>query len=88
MNSQTDDKLRAEAEKRISDFRLVSDAPPEQNLLHELQVHQIELEMQNENLSQIQVELALSRDRYVELYDFAPAQKRPLNGLCKAALVR
>ena len=72
MNSQTDDKLRAEAEKRISDFRLVSDAPPEQNLLHELQVHQIELEMQNENLSQIQVELALSRDRYVELYDFAP----------------
>jgi PAS domain S-box-containing protein len=72
MNNQLDAILRAEAEKRISDFRLVSEAPPDKNLLHELQVHQIELEMQNENLSQIQVELALSRDRYVELYDFAP----------------
>lgn len=41
-------------------------------ILHELRVHQIELEMQNEELRQTQIELDAQRERYFDLYDLAP----------------
>ena len=42
-------------------------------LVQELEVHQLELEMQNEELRQAQEALETSRNAYAELYDFAPA---------------
>jgi len=66
--------LRATAEAQLDDAPAPAPAPTRstEELLHELQVHQIELEMQNESLRQSQIELEESRDRYVDLYDFAP----------------
>lgn len=42
-------------------------------LLHELQVHQIELEMQNEELQEAYLTSEKALEKYTMLYDFAPA---------------
>jgi PAS domain-containing protein len=43
-----------------------------QRLLHELEVHQIELEMQNDELQRTRNELEVALAKYTDLYDFAP----------------
>jgi PAS domain S-box-containing protein len=66
--------LRLRAERRwLVTESLPADAPPDtQRLVQELQVHQIELEMQYEELLLAQAEAENSRAQYVDLYDFAP----------------
>lgn len=48
-------------------------------LVHSLEVHQIELKLQNEELQRAHLEVEKSRDRYVELYDLAPVGYVTLN---------
>jgi PAS domain-containing protein len=43
-----------------------------QRLIQELQIHQIELEIQNEELKRTRHEAEIERERYADLYDFAP----------------
>jgi PAS domain S-box-containing protein len=43
-----------------------------QKMIHELQVHQVELEMQNEELSRAQADLETARRHYFDLYHLAP----------------
>jgi len=50
----------------------VPDDGAERRFAHDLQVHQIELEMQNQELREAQQKLEEARDRYADLYDFAP----------------
>ena len=70
-------RRRAEDSQRINaplPLHLTSDltAPETRMLFHELRVHQVELELQNEELRRMQTELALAHERYFDLYDLAP----------------
>ena len=70
------DELRSRAEElaKANEASLGGCLSPEEmrQALHELRVHQIELQMQNEELRRAQVELDALRARYFDLYDLAP----------------
>ena len=69
--------LRRQAEAKLSERKKKAAALPApetdtQRLIHELEVHQIELEMQNEELVQSRAQVEAGLRRYTDLYDFAP----------------
>ena len=68
-------ELRMQAEARLRpQAEHLPDLSPEavSKLVQELRTHEIELELQNEELRRAQDEIIVSRDRYSDLYDFAP----------------
>jgi len=50
-----------------------------QSMIHELQVHQIELEMQNEELRKTQISLEDARNKFEDLYEFSPVGYLTIN---------
>jgi len=73
---ETRETLRRRAEELVREEARAGRVPrsPEdtQKLVHELEVHQVEVEMQNAELRRAVEELEVSRNKYLELYDFAP----------------
>ncbi|MEJ2659460.1 MAG: LuxR C-terminal-related transcriptional regulator [Desulfobacteraceae bacterium] len=67
-------RRRAEARLRAAETKSVPAGAMAdmQRLVHELQVHQIELEMQNEELRESRAQVEAGLERYTDLYDFAP----------------
>jgi diguanylate cyclase (GGDEF)-like protein/PAS domain S-box-containing protein len=69
-------ELRRHAEERLQAKAGVLQPPRTeealQRLVHELEVHQVELEMQNEELNRARSEVEIALEKYTDLYDFAP----------------
>jgi PAS domain S-box-containing protein/putative nucleotidyltransferase with HDIG domain len=69
-------ELRRQAEERLlartAELHQPKTGEEMQRLVHELEVHQIELEMQNVELHQARDEVEKVLEKYTDLYDFAP----------------
>lgn len=75
--------LRTEAEGMLPKLSPVPDLnAPIDVVLHELLVHKVELEMQVEELRRTHEAMEEARDRYLDLYDFAPVGYITLNREC------
>ena len=74
-------ELAAILRKKAEDELIKNTLPPDSNLtdieilklIHELDVHQIELEMQNEELVLAKKKAKIDAEKYINLYDFAPS---------------
>jgi PAS domain S-box-containing protein len=85
LNQDRDDNLRRKAEDILRDFESNlagcenMDVKDVRTLVHELQVHQVELEMQNDELKRAKLETESALAKYSDLYDFAPLGLFTLN---------
>ena len=65
--------LRAAAEEKLARMPHPEiSTRPVKEILHELQISQIELKMQNDELRRARLIVEETRDRYIDFYDFAP----------------
>jgi PAS domain S-box-containing protein len=75
-NPLSDDELRRLARERNGRrLAIVADSsgePEMDRLIEELEIHQIELELQNEHLNAVRAQLESALSQSAELYDFAP----------------
>jgi PAS domain S-box-containing protein len=65
-------RLRERQKKQKSEYGEPKSAADSQRLLHELQVHKVELEMQNAELQEARDRTDVLLGKYTDLYDFAP----------------
>ena len=71
--TETQARLRQQAEDALATRSGAITAPEDADrILHELRVHQVELEMQNEELRRIALELEEANARIQEMYDMVP----------------
>ena len=73
LRRRAEDRLREQPGNQPSTAVVPKSGADAKRLLHELQVHQIELEMQNAELRKARDELEVALDNYTDLYDFAPS---------------
>ena len=71
LRHRAEELAREKAAMSLKDQKVLS-LEESQRMLHELQVHQIQLEMQNEELRKTQQEIEDVKSRYFDLYDLAP----------------
>ena len=74
VSEKNNDKLRKKAEEILDNRldRIKKNSADDTEIIHELRVHQIELEIQNEELRKSQIKLEDSQRKYFDLYNFAP----------------
>lgn len=75
MRQKNNERLRLRAEERLAEQKSQIDFMDQANLVrtaHDLAIHRTELEIQNEELRQSRINAEQDRDRYIDLYNFAP----------------
>ena len=73
LDESTELRLKAEEKLKSRKSTITKVELDTEKLIHELEVHQIELEMQNEELTLSRNKADLAMEKYVDLYDFAPS---------------
>ena len=79
LRKRAEEAVRGGATPSQEAFQLLTPAQAAPTL-HELQVHQVELEMQNDELRSAQAEIEAARERYFDLYDLAPVGYVTMDG--------